>query len=252
VSTRVADVIVTLAIDHDRSPAGQPIRAHAEVANVGFGPVSWQSGGCELFSGFSLDGPDLPQPPPGRAWEGTAHWAKWAATTSGVGVVGFLPPAVVERGRPWQFGCTMELRIDDIGPGQTASVDAVFVGFASDGQPAPAGPYRLSYSFPFLGRVAREQFRGDPFADAKPIEVELDFLIDPVPGVAVPSTQAFDAALADPRVAAWISTITREQLYGASVILDQGLWQIRIEIESGAAQIAINPSSGAVVSVKLP
>ena len=49
--------------------------------------------------------------------------------------------------------------------------------------------------------------------------------------------------------ATWISGITREQLYGASVSLDQGLWQIRIEIEQGAGQIAVNPSSGAVVSV---
>ncbi len=110
----------------------------------------------------------------------------------------------------------------------------------------------MSYTFPFLGRVAKEQFTGDPIVDAKPMQVAVDFHIDQGQGVAVPSTLAFDAALADPRVAMWISGVTREQLYGASVILDDGLWQIRIEIEQGAAEIAVNPSSGAVVSVELP
>lgn len=86
----------------------------------------------------------------------------------------------------------------------------------------------------------------------KPIRAALEFQIDNSQGVAVPSTLAFDAALADPRVAAWISGVIREQLYGASVILDQGLWQVRIEIERGAAQIAVNASRGTVVSVQLP
>jgi hypothetical protein len=252
VSTHANDVVVTLAIDHDRSTAGLPIRARVEITNRGLGPVSWQSGGCGLFNGFTLKGPDVPQPPPGRIWEGTAHWAKWAATSSDVGFIGFLPPAVAERGKPWLFGCTADLRVEDIAAGQTASADAVWVGFASDGQPAPAGLYTLSYTFPFLGRIPKEQFRGDPLDDAEPIQAALEFQIDEGQGVAVPSTLAFDAALADPRVATWISGITREQLYGASVILDQGLWQIRIEIERGAAQIAVNPSSAAVVSVQLP
>jgi hypothetical protein len=251
-TARFDDLLVTLTIEHDRAPAGERIRAHVDIRNLGFGPVSWQSGGCELSQGFTLEGPEVPQPPPGRAWEGTAHWAKWAATTSGVGPVGFIPPNVAEMGPPWNFGCTMELRVDDIGPGQTASVDAVWVGFASDGQPAPAGAYSLSYTFPYLGRVAKEVFSGDPIADAKPIQASVDFQIDGRAGVAVPSTLAFDAALADPRVAAWISGIRREQLYGASVILKDGLWQIRIEIEMGAAEIAVNASSGAVVSLNLP
>ena len=142
---------------------------------------------------------------------------------------------------------------DDIGRrARRHHVEAVWVGFASDGQPAQAGPTRLSYTFPFLGRVAKEQFTGDPHRRREADAGGSGRPHRPGKRVAVPSTLAFDAALADPRVAMWISGVTREQLYGASVILDDGLWQIRIEIEQGSAEIAVNPSSGAVVSVELP
>lgn len=252
VRAELHEVVVALMLDHERAPSGQELRARVEVTNTGSGPVSWQSGGCGLFNGLSLSGPDVPQPPPGRAWDGTAHWAKWSATTSGVGLVPFVPPNVAAQGQPWSFACSADLRVEDLAPGELAVVDAVWVGFASDGQPTPGGRYTLSYAFPFLARVPKEAFRGDPIADATPIKVALDFMIDARPGVAVPSTLAFDAALADARVANWISRVTREQLYGASVVLEGGVWHIRIETESGAAEIGVIASTGTVASVKVP
>jgi hypothetical protein len=251
VSARVVrdDIVLTLALDHARATAGERLRARIEIANVGFRPVSWTSGGCGILNGFSLDGPGVPQPPPGREWEGTAHWAKWSATTGGVGMVGFADARAVDAGPPFAFGCTADLRIDDIGPGQTLTADVVWPGRSSDGQPAPGGIYRLSYSFPYLAPVAKEQYRGDAAVDRKPISVEVPFRIDAGRAAVIPSTIAFDAALADPRVAHWIAGVTREQLYGATVGLQGGLWRISIRAESGEIDVAVDASSGVVRQV---
>jgi hypothetical protein len=243
------DIVLTLAVDHARATAGERLRARIEIANVGFRPVSWTSGGCGILNGFSLIGPDVPQPPPGRDWEGTAHWAKWSATTGGVSMVGFADARAVDRGPPFSFACTADLRIDDIGPGQTLTADVVWPGRSSDGQPAPGGVYTLSYEFPYLAPVAKEQYRGDAAVDRKPIPVQLAFRIDPGRPVAIPSTLAFDTALADPRVATWIAGVTREQLYGATVGLQDGLWRISIEAEGGKIDVSVDSSSGGVREV---
>lgn len=242
---------LTLTLDHGRAVAGERLQARIEIQNVGFTPVSWTSGGCRILNGFAFVGPDVAQPPPGRDWEGTAHWAKWSATTGGIGPVGFADARAVDRGPPFMFGCTADLFVDDIAPGQTLTADAVWPGRSSDGQPAPGGAYRLMYVFPYLAPVAKEQFRADPNALKQPISVELAVRIDPVPAVVVPSTIAVDAALGDPRVARWIAGVTREQLNGASVGLVDGLWQVSIRASTGSITVSVDPTTGVVRQVVL-
>jgi hypothetical protein len=237
-------VVVSLTLDRVRVETGGRIQAVAEVTNLGPGPVTWQSGGCELQGQFTLEGPDIPQPPPGRDWPDTAHWAKWSATTSGVGMVGLLAP-----GFPVEAGmvCPADLRVEDLAAGATVRINAIWPGQLSDGTPAPAGPYRASFTFPYLARVPADQFVGDAHLDQRPIQADLAFIVEGQGFEGISSVEAVDRAHADRRLAAWIATIAHQELNGASIRLDKGMWQYEIATTKGTARIAIDPNQGAVV-----
>jgi len=244
-------VIVTLSAATDRAPAGEPIRLRVDVLNAGLTPVTWQSGGCELLNGFAILAPPIVAPPAGRDWPGVAGQAKFSAVSmaSGGGVEMIRDPAVPEG---MAFGCTADLRYDDIQPGETISAEAIFSGRAPDGQPAAPGAYRITYAFPYLARGAAEEIGMAPPA-VRPIELALPVTLEGAAFAGMPSTLAIDAALAEPRVATWIDEhLTPQRLGGAEIRLVDGAWQLTIQLIDGLSTVVtVDPATGAVTDVRL-
>ena len=86
-----------------------------------------------------------------------------------------------------------------------------------------------------------------------PIPVGLPITIGGAAVDAIPSTEAVDAALSDPRVADWIvQRVTKERLQGASILFVDGAWQLTIRVEPDRSTvIRVDPVTGHVDDVKL-
>jgi hypothetical protein len=241
-------VVVTLSASTDHIAAGDLIRLRVDVLNAGLDTVSWQSGGCELLNGFSVDGPEVVQPPAGRAWPEAAGLAKWSATTGGDHLEGISGPALPED-QP--MGCPANLDYDDIGAAQTISTDAVWWGRSTEGVPADPGTYQVKYAFPFVGRTPSDRLEPDPAV--RPIDVVIPIVLDGRPFDGLPSTLAIDAAFADPRVAGWVDEhLSRERLFGAEIRLVDGRWRFTINVAGDRSTVVlIDPATSAVVDVRL-
>jgi peptidase YpeB-like protein len=169
----------------------------------------------------------------------------------------FVPPDLA----PDQlFACTSDLRINELQPGETARVAAVWHGLAGDGTPAPAGLYHVKLTFPFLARQDAAPFTGDAFADQHPITLDAGFEVSGEPWSGLTSDQAIDRALADARVKSWIAdSLPRTRVGGARIRLtDQGSWRFEIDrqtpdgMDTEIATIEIDPTTGQVTPVTLP
>jgi hypothetical protein len=253
VATAARDgVTVTLVLDREAVGAGETIGAWVEVRNTLPGVVLWQGGGCDLLNGFGLQGPELPDPPVGQEWPGTAGLAKWSATASGLRHTSFLPDTMPPEQD--DLACPADLRVNELPFGEPATAQAEWRGRTSDTAPAPAGEYLVTFSFPFLVRSLDGSFEGDPLDDRRPIEIQATFTVTGDAAPVIGQVEAIDAALADERVAAWLETLPQERLTGAYARLTGDVWRFEIGVmmPDGQAVIDLDAASGAVRKVQLP
>ena len=210
--------------------------------------ITWQSGGCELLDGFVIEGPPVDQPPTGRDWPGVAGLAKWSATNGGVAIRG-----VQDAGQPEgvPFICPADLRYEEVAAGEAISLDAVWPARLSDGRPAPLGQYRLVYAFPYIGRFPADEL-GPSTPAPRSIDVTIELAVEGEAFVGIPSTLAIDAALGDPRSAAWVEDLLLPQLNGAEVKFEDGRWQFTIMVTGDRETIVlIDATTGRVIDVRL-
>jgi hypothetical protein len=262
-STEDQGVVLTLQLSTDHVRAGDPVQLIVTATNNGAGIVFWQGGGCDLLQDVSLDAPpaevvQVGDPPAGDGPDAVAGLVRWSALSmTSPTAMPFVPPNL-PAGQ--MFACTSDLRINELKPGETARVAAVWHGVAGDGTPAPAGLYHVKLTFPFLARQAAAPFKGDAFADQHPITLDAGFEVAGGPWSGLTSSQAIDKALADARVKAWIAdALPKTQVGGARIRLtEQGSWRFEIDrmtpdgMNSEVATIEIDPTTGAVTSVTLP
>ncbi len=241
-------VLVTLRASEGRIDGGAPTQLRIEVLNAGLSPVTWMSGGCELLNGFGLESPPAEPSPAGREWPGTAGLAKFSAMAQASGLDVVRPANLPDD---QLFACPADLRFEAIDPGQTIAADARWTARTMDGAPAPAGAYRITYAFPYVGRGAVDQVMAHA-QEAKPIKTSLAIEVGGTPAVGVPAALAIDAALADPRVAAWIGALSKEQLGGAEIRLVDGHWRFTIRrLDGRTSVVTIDPADGSVIDVQL-
>jgi hypothetical protein len=262
-STQDQGVVLTLQLSSDRVRAGDPVQLIASVTNDGPGIVFWQGGGCDLLEDVALEGPPVQvvqpgDPPAGDDPDAVAGLVRWAALSmSGSSTMPFVPPNLA----PDQlFGCTSDLKINELKPGETARVAAVWHGLIGDGTPAPAGLYHVKLTFPFLARQAAGPFKGDAVADQHPIALDAGFEVVGEPWSGITSAQAVDRALADARVKTWIAdALPRTRVGGARIRLtEERRWRIEIDrmtpdgMDNEVATIEVDPTTGEVTPVTLP
>jgi hypothetical protein len=262
-STEDQGVLVGLQLSTDRVRAGDAVQLIVSATNDGAGIVFWQGGGCDLLQDVALEGPPAQvvqpaDPPAGDGPDAVAGLVRWSALSmSGSSTMPFVPPNLA----PGQsFGCTSDLKVNELRPGESARVAAVWHGLTGDGTPAPAGLYHVKLTFPFLARQAAAPFKGDALADQHPITLDAGFEVVGEPWSGLTSAEAIDKALADARVMTWIAdALPKTQVGGARIRLtDAGSWRFEIDrmtpdrMDTDVATIEIDPTTGEVTPVTLP
>jgi hypothetical protein len=257
-------VRLTIQLDAGQVTGGDEIRLIVEATNTEPGIVMWQGGGCDLLGNIVLEGPPIEtvpigDPPQTNDAAGITGLIRWAALSDrGSGHTMFVPPNMPAGAN---FGCPSDLRINELKPGETERVEAIWHGTTTDGIPAPAGAYRVTVSFPYLERMAVGPFEGDPFADAKPIVVEVPYQVVGSAWQGISAAAALDRALADARVQGWIAGgLQRTEIGGATIRLTDGaIWRFEVTVmdattgqAAGTTVVDIDPASGAVTRVELP
>lgn len=238
-------VRVTLTIDRQRVEVGGRVNARVEVVNFQPGIVFWQGGGCDLKGAFHLTGPDQGPEARGRAWPGDLGILKSVSLFGGLG--GFVPPEALVQGRP-MLSCPADLRVNELASAETVSAEAIWTTSHVNGLPAVPGPYVVSVSFPFLARQNAGPFPGDPLADRRPIDVQLPFVVEGSPVVAISQGQAIDAALGHGPFAAWLTDVPRARWNEGRMDYANGAWvfTLRVGGPEERAIVTIDATSGAV------
>jgi len=249
-STTREGVTVTVSASSATVAGGDTIRLHVSAVDTGLEPVTWQSGGCGLMMWFGVDGPEIVQPPPGTVLPGVANLIKWAASSDSVAYAGVRRPGLPADAA---MACPADLGYDDFGPGETISTEADWPATTTDGVPLPPGPIRITYAFPFVAHGTKEGLLQGPIQNVAPIPVALPITIGGVPVDAIPSTDAMDAALTDPRVADWVvQRVPRERLNGARIQFVDGAWQLTVLVKGDRSTVVrVDPTTGHVVDVQL-
>lgn len=201
-------VRVSLSVERAALPAGVRAWALVSVENTSPAVRRYQGGGCDFLASVTIETASAVTPDPGRDWKGIAgKFKQLVGPHAGASSAGsFIDEQFADQG---QVVCTADLGVNEIKPGQRLEMRAAWNGEIF-GVVAPPGPARVKASFPYLGPVARADAFDDP---PQPVEATVPVeVIDEGRRLLSPG-QAIDAALQDPRFAAWVGSA------------DMGAWQ---------------------------
>jgi hypothetical protein len=198
--------LVTIRLDRNPMPAGEPTWITTSVENTGQDAVSWFHDGCAN--------------PVGVWGQVEARWreglqmigdpAQFKRYALGLSLdlegpapiyIQFVPEDRVGRG---SVGCADIGITDEIAPGEVLERRQQWNGQAAGALGlAPAGPVRLDALFGYYWRASEAQ--PDEIID-RTIEVSLDAWVDPgKPEVHLDPPEVIDIALTDPQFAAWFA-----------------------------------------------
>jgi hypothetical protein len=247
-SVQADGVLVTLSASADRIATGDEVHLVMTALNVGLEPATWMSGGCGMRGGLGISGPDIPDQPAGNPGRDPAALAKWSALSIGVGLAQWRPPDLPDD---VMVACPAILSYDEIGPAGTETAEATWRAVDGFGAPAPAGGYTIDYDFPFIGRMSSQEVGSD--AEIRPIRVSLPILVEGQGFDGLPASEAIDAATADPRVAAWFAELPVDQLTGAHIRFEDGVWEYTIDVgfDGATSVVRVDPETGDVLDVRL-
>ena len=247
VATGTSDGVgVTLVVDRARVAAGGDVTANVSVRNLEPGVVTWQGGGCDLQGQFTVTPTALlPAAPAGRVWDGDRDVIQQLALPDAYAIRSPVPPQLAHV--DVAFGCTSDLRINELKPGEQAQASAVWVASTMAGSPVPAGDYVVAVSFPFIGRDLADPLKNfDITTSVKPITAQIVVSVEDHPAVA-PASLAMDAILGDPALAAWQTRHPRERWSSTAIRYVDGAWVVRIRYEPDRMLSARqDPATGAV------
>jgi hypothetical protein len=198
-------VRVTVTLERNPMPAGQPTWATTEVKNVGGDDVIWSHDGCATavtIGGFMAAGwrPGVEQYDHAEEFKQTALTHSGAAANKAE--IQFIRERYIGKGR---FGCLDLVASDTIGPGEVVRQRMRWDGFAW---------YRLGLprtGFVRLNMRASHFRRSDskaPIGDLGiPIEFDLDaWVVGGRDASLMDPPEAIDAALTDARFREWVDS----------------------------------------------
>jgi hypothetical protein len=244
---------VRMTLQLDRAPLAALERSWAlvRIENRSNDTILWQGGGCDFPASIEgrLAAPIAPAP--GRDWPGLAGQFKSivAGGAFETDLFGYTPEAFVDQP---SFGCTADLRINELGVGERLELRAAWDGLVG-GVPSPGGPITIVARFPYMGPKGAV---ADPFmGELRPIEALLATSIAPFDGRFLSAGEAVDAALADARFFSWVEGAPMAEWQGVNLEYRLGRYAIRLErLENGAqlvGEAVVDARSGAVLSVTI-
>jgi hypothetical protein len=237
---------VTLVVDRARVAARGAVTATVSVRNAAPGVVTWQGGGCELQGDVTVTpAAVMPAAPIGHVWDGDKNVIKQLALPDAYALRGPVPPQLA--GVDVAFGCTSDLRFNELKPGEETQASVVWVASTVAGSPAPAGDYVVAVSFPFVGRdIPNPMANFDLATDVKPITAQVVVTVEDHPPAASAS-DAMDTILADGAFTAWLVDHPREGWTGTAIRYVDGAWIVEVRYEpSRMTSARLDPATGAV------
>jgi hypothetical protein len=207
-SADAGGVRVAITLERNPMPAGEPTWVTTEVRNIG-GDDLLYADDCSLVAvGGAMTGNSWR---PGVAFTGRlAEYKAWAIESlsleDGTIWIAFTPEEIVDRGlEAGEYGCGDVLVVSRLGPGESRTERARWMGLAMRSYaPPPGGAVTLTGVFSFFWRSSEED-PDPPGASGRRIDVPLATWIG---GVANPPrvdpTEAIDLALTDAVFGPWV------------------------------------------------
>lgn len=200
-------MLVTLRLDRNPMPSGEPTWIEVSVRNVGPDTITWFHDGCA--DPVTIRGRMESSWREGLPMRGDSALFKRYALgldLDGPGPVPvnlvFVPEDRVGRG---PYGCDSIGLADTIEPGQVLERRLQWNGLAADALgPAPAGPVTLDAQAGYFWRTSEGEPTDIP---SQTIGLTLTAWVDPgPPGGRLDPPEIIDVALTDPEFAAWLAT----------------------------------------------
>lgn len=242
---------LTLVLDRDRISFGERTWAAVTVENTGTDIVYWgHSGTCVYAAGVTAIPEVTEEVPYGRDdWTGDMRILKTVTVseTDFVGL-GFTPEDWVDFEGIW--GCTSDLQITEVNPGDILTYRAAWDGDAMYGLAASPGSYHVDATFNYMSRGAPPAAETGTAEHVVTVSVpmtvsgpELDYV---APG------QAVDRVLDDPAFQRRIAEAPRERWTGSELTFEDGNWVLTLRLSEPTEAIiaTVDAVSGEVLSVE--
>jgi len=241
---------VTLVLDRESSAFGQRVWADVTVENTGSDVVHWgHSGSCVWPAGVQVWSA-LEPPPIGRTdWPGDHGVLKNVTVSAASSVAfGFTPEEFSDFEGGW--GCTSDLVVDELEPGQDLSARFAWDTIGLGGMPLPGGRYVAESVFYYMARGTLPP-DANPSAHAVTVRVALD-VAGPAMDYLGPG-EAMDLLLADPDFTEVLAANPRERWTGADLrwIDERWVLELGLDAPSQAILASVNALTGAVSDIEL-
>jgi hypothetical protein len=243
---------VVMRLDRDRIAPGGRIWAAVVVENIGADNVYWgHSGTCKFVASVTASPRDDRSIPYRREdWGGIGGTFKELLVQEQTRERSFSPWVDVDRDQT--MGCTTDLVVSEIRPGQSERHQVAWDGDGPHEMPALPGTYEVTGTFAYFGRgSSRPSTTADPSAERITVESEVT-VVDSGRDSIAPG-EAADAALADDRFAAALSGAPRERWLGSQLWFEDGRWYIRERLREPDEDLmaVVDATTGEIVAVEL-
>jgi hypothetical protein len=244
-------VLVTITLDRNPMPAGEPTWLTAEVKNTGRDDLEWMTDGCQLHVLPHGELIDLHWRPGVQQHGRAAAFKDWALHVAGQdeeGIIhlGFASEDDVERGRFEGAGCADIGMSQRLPPGGVLGQRFLWSGEIAGGKGPPP-----TASVDIIGTFSHWRREGEPEEERRPDVVALlrAWVVGPRDPFMLSPAEAVDIALADPRLAGWIAQGWGRRS-GAIVWRDgeTGSWWVGMTLDDNDLRLAVvDATQGRVV-----
>ena len=244
---------LTLTLERDRISFGDRTWADVTVENIGADIVYWGHSGTCVFAAGVTAFPDLPEEVPyGRDdWPGDSGILKTITVDSrAFPGHGFTPEGWVDF--EGNVGCTSDLQISEINPGEVVTYRAAWDGDAPYGRPATPGSYRVDATFNYMSRGAPPA--GDLGTAENAVIVSVPMNVDGAAIGYLAPGEAVDRILEDPSFQAHLADAPRRGRWLESALTFQdGSWVLSLYLEGPTEAIVatVDAVSGEVIGVEI-
>jgi hypothetical protein len=238
---------LSLTLDRDTTSFGERVWATVAVENIGLDVVKWgHSGSCAWPAGVQLFTTAEPMPIGRTDWPGDQGVLKNVSVPNVQVASIFTPEAFADFEGNW--GCTGDLVMDEIQPGERLSDRFAWDTIGPGGMPPAGGRYIAQTTFGYMGRGG---FSPDARADEYQVSVQVALDVEGPARVYLAPGIALDLLLADPEFIRQLAANPRERWTGADLTWDDERWimELRLGDPDQALVATVDAISGTVSGV---